>query len=102
MTILFKCDKVIRSMKNKIVKKGERKSMKKRKYLALLLAAGMIAQTALSTGGVVQVQAAEDTYVKTDELTDNVRRHRRRIVLYRQRISMSIRNRNWRLFVILE
>ena len=45
--------------------------MKKRKYLALLLAAGMIAQTALSTGGVVQVQAAEDTYVKTDELTDN-------------------------------
>lgn len=49
MTILFKCDKVIRSMKNKIVKKGERKSMKKRKYLALLLAAGMIAQTALST-----------------------------------------------------
>jgi len=50
---------------------GERKSMKKRKYLALLLAAGMIAQTALSTGGVVQVQAAEDTYVKTDELTDN-------------------------------
>lgn len=71
MTILFKCDKVIRSMKNKIVKKGERKSMKKRKYLALLLAAGMIAQTALSTGGVVQVQAAEDTYVKTDELTDN-------------------------------
>lgn len=23
MTILFKCDKVIRSMKNKIVKKGE-------------------------------------------------------------------------------
>ena len=28
----------------------------------------MIAQTALSTGGVVQVQAAEDTYVKTDEL----------------------------------
>ena len=58
-------------MKNKIVKKGERKSMKKRKYLALLLAAGMIAQTALSTGGVVQVQAAEDTYVKTDELTDN-------------------------------
>ena len=61
MTILFKCDKVIRSMKNKIVKKGERKSMKKRKYLALLLAAGMIAQTALSTGGVVQVQAAEDT-----------------------------------------
>lgn len=71
MTILFKCDKVIRSIKNKIVKKGERKSMKKRKYLALLLAAGMIAQTALSTGGVVQVQAAEDTYVKTDELTDN-------------------------------
>ena len=71
MTILFKCDKVIRSMKNKIVKKGERKSMKKRKYLALLLAAGMIVQTALSTGGVVQVQAAEDTYVKTDELTDN-------------------------------
>ena len=60
MTILFKCDKVIRSIKNKIVKKGERKSMKKRKYLALLLAAGMIAQTALSTGGVVQVQAAED------------------------------------------
>ena len=50
---------------------GERKSMKKRKYLALLLAAGMIVQTALSTGGVVQVQAAEDTYVKTDELTDN-------------------------------
>ena len=45
--------------------------MKKRKYLALLLAAGMIVQTALSTGGVVQVQAAEDTYVKTDELTDN-------------------------------
>lgn len=44
--------------------------MKKRKYLALLLAAGMIVQTALSTGGVVQVQAAEDTYVKTDELTD--------------------------------
>ncbi len=37
----------------------------------MLLAAGMIAQTALSTGGVVQVQAAEDTYVKTDELTDN-------------------------------
>ena len=36
MTILFKCDKVIRSMKNKIVKKGERKSMKKRKYLALV------------------------------------------------------------------
>lgn len=71
MTILFKCDKVIRSIKNKIVKKGERKSMKKRKYLALLLAAGMIVQTALSTGGVVQVQAAEDTYVKTDELTDN-------------------------------
>lgn len=71
MTISFKCDKVIRSIKNKIVKKGERKSMKKRKYLALLLAAGMIVQTALSTGGVVQVQAAEDTYVKTDELTDN-------------------------------
>lgn len=102
MTILFKCDKVIRSMKNKIVKKGERKSMKKRKYLALLLAAGMIAQTALSTGGVVQVQAAEDTYVKTDELTDNDTAAPKKIVLYRQRISMSIRNRNWRLFVILE
>ena len=55
MTILFKCDKVIRSMKNKIVKKGERKSMKKRKYLALLLAAGMIAQTALSTHTLKQM-----------------------------------------------
>ncbi len=98
MTILFKCDKVIRSMKNKIVKKGERKSMKKRKYLALLLAAGMIAQTALSTGGVVQVQAAEDTYVKTDELTDNdTAAPKRRTRRYRQRISMSIRNRNWRI-----
>lgn len=102
MTILFKCDKVIRSMKNKIVKKGERKSMKKRKYLALLLAAGMIAQTALSTGGVVQVQAAEDTYVKTDELTDNDTAAPKKDSVYRQRISMSIRNRNWRLFVILE
>ena len=76
--------------------------MKKRKYLALLLAVGMIVQTALSTGGVVQVQAAEDTYVKTDELTDNDTRRRRRTRRYRQRISMSIRNRNWLHFATLD
>ena len=44
--------------------------MKKKKYLALLLTAGMAAQTAFSYGGTVQVHAAEDTYVTTDELTD--------------------------------
>ena len=32
--------------------------MKKRKYLALLLTAGMLAQTAFSAGGALQVQAA--------------------------------------------
>ena len=65
--LIFLCEygKILILVKLEKIKKdqGERKSMKKRKYLALLLAAGMIVQTALSTGGVVQVQAAEDTYV---------------------------------------
>lgn len=69
MTFLFKCDKLNKTMKIKI-EKGEREIMKRRKYLALLLTAGMLAQTALSTGAVVQVQAAEDTYVTVDELQD--------------------------------
>ena len=45
--------------------------MKKKKYLAFLLAAGMIAQTAFSTGGVVQVQAAGSELIKAEDLTDN-------------------------------
>lgn len=46
--------------------------MKKRKYLALLLTAGMLAQTAFSAGGALQVQAAgNDEYVKVSDLTDN-------------------------------
>ena len=45
--------------------------MKKKKYLAFLLAAGMIAQTAFSTGGVVQVQAAGNEFVSAKDLTDN-------------------------------
>ena len=59
----------------------------------------MIAQTALSTGGVVQVQAAEDTYVKTDELTDNdTAAPKKDSVIPSKNQCMSIRNRNWRLF----
>ena len=45
--------------------------MKKKKYLAFLLAAGMIAQTAFSTGGVVQVHAAGSDFVTAENLTDN-------------------------------
>ena len=76
--------------------------MKKRKYLALLLAAGMIVQTALSTGGVVQVQAAEDTYVKTDELTDNDTAAPKKDKTIPSKNQYEYRNRNWLHFATLD
>lgn len=60
MTILFKYDKFLILVKPEKIKRinRERKSMKKKKYLAFLLTAGMVVQAALPIGKAAQVQAA--------------------------------------------
>ena len=43
--------------------------MNRKKFLALLLAGGMLAQTAMSVAMPLEAQAAEETWVSVDQLT---------------------------------
>lgn len=59
--------------KGKEGKKRERKKckMNRKKFLALLLAGGMLAQTALSVAMPLEAQAAEENWVSVNELANN-------------------------------